>query len=160
MTLITAMRALHVVVGVAGLTLGAVGMWSQKKGSLHPRVGDYYFVAITASCLSALFIAISEWNRLWFFVFLAVGTYAFAVVGYAAGKRRKGRWLVVHVVGMASSYCGLAMAFLVGRFGMVRMVPSLSQFPLFVRLAPLMFVSTGVVAWTGYEVYRGKLPRS
>ena len=135
-------------------------MWSPKVPRLHPRLGDCYFVAISVACTSAGVIAISDWPRLWYFLLVAVGTYAFAVVGYVAGKRRKGGWLIIHVVGLTSSYCGLAMGFLVGRFGIVRIVPSVAQFPLFVRLAPLMFISTGVVAWTGVRVFRGRIPKS
>ena len=119
----TTTRALHVAAGVSALVLGAVGMASRKSLRLHPRVGDWYFVAITVACTSAILIAIVEWSKLWIFILLAIGTYSFAVAGYVAGKRRKARWLIIHVVGLTSSYCGLAMAFLVGRFGIVRIVP-------------------------------------
>ena len=160
MTFDAVMRGIHVAAGLSALALGAVGMWSSKEPRLHPRLGDCYFVAISVACTSAGLIAISEWSRLWYFLLLAAGTYAFAVVGYVAGKRRKGGWLLIHAVGLTSSYCGLAMGFLVGRFGIVRIVPSLAGFPLFVRLAPLMLISTCVVAWTGVRVFRGRIPKS
>ena len=160
MTFDAVMRGIHVAAGLSGLALGAVGMWSSKELRLHPRLGDCYFVATSVACISAGLIAISEWSRLWHFLPFAAGTYAFAIVGYVAAKRRKGRWLLIHVVGLTSSYCGLAMGFLVGRFGIVQIAPSLAQFPLFVRLAPLMFISTCVVAWTGVQVFRGRIPKS
>ena len=127
-------------------------MLSPKMRGLHPTLGKIYFVAISVSCTSAILIAVSEWSRLWFFLFLAVGTYSFAIVGYVAGKRRKGHWLIMHVIGLTSSYCGMVMAFLVSRFGMIRMVPSLGRFPFFVRLAPLMFI-----VWSSLQTPR---PRS
>ena len=160
MTFHGVVRSIHVVAGVSGLALGAVGMSTPKDWRLHPWAGECYFVATTVACASAVVIAISEWSRLWYFLILAVGTYAFAVVGYMAGKRRKREWLLVHVVGLTSSYCGLAMAFLVGRFGIMRIFPSLARFPFFVRLAPLMFVSTCAVLWAGVQVFRGRIPKS
>lgn len=153
-------RGIHVAAGLCALALGAVGMVSVKELGLHSRLGNAYFVATSIACISAVVIAISEWSRLWFFLVFAVGTYAFAVAGYVAGKRRGGRWLLMHVVGLTSSYCGLVMAFLVGRFGIIRIVPSLGRFPFFVRLAPLMFISTCVVVWIGVQVFRGRIPRS
>ena len=160
MTFGAVMRIVHVTAGFAGLVLGAVGMWSRKDLRLHPRLGECYFVAISVACTSAVVIAIGDWTRLWYFLLLAAGTYAFAVAGYAAAKRRKAGWLVVHVVGLTSSYCGLVMAFLVTNLFTVRIVPGLARLPFFVRLAPLMFVSTCVVAWTDFQVFRGGLPKS
>jgi uncharacterized membrane protein len=154
-----AVRIVHVTAGVSALALGAVGMSIPKTLRLHPRLGNCYFVAMSVACTSAILIAVSEWARLWYFLFLAVGTYAFGVAGYVAGKRRKAHWLPIHVIGLTSSYCGLVMAFLVSRFGITRILPGLGRLPLFVRLAPLMFMSTCIVAWTGIAVVRGRLPK-
>lgn len=52
------------------------------------------------------------------------------------------------------------MAFLVGRFGMLRVVPSLGRFPFVFRLAPLMFISTCTVLWVGLQVYQGRIPKA
>ena len=160
MTFDAVIRMLHVTAGFAGLVLGAVAMWSRKDRRVHPQLGECYFVAISVSCASGAIIAITDWSRLWYFLLLSAGTYAYAVAGYVAGKRRRGPWLVIHVVGLASSYCGLLMAFFSTNMFTSRIVPGLARVPFFLRLAPLMFVSTCVVAWTGVQVYRGKLPKS
>jgi hypothetical protein len=152
----TALRVFHVVAGFAGLAIGGVGMRVPKTRMLHTRLGDWYFVAISAACLSAACIAILEWQRLWYFLGAAVGTYAFALVGYLAAKRRRTGWLLTHVVGVTSSYCGLVMAFVVTN---IKVVPGMSDVPFFARLLPLMFLSTCLVAWVGVQVYRGRLPR-
>jgi uncharacterized membrane protein len=155
MTLEAVLRVTHIAAGLLGLLVGAIGMWVGKGTRAHPLLGECYFVTITVVCSSAALIAVAQWHRLWYFLPFAVGTYAFAVVGYAAGKMRGTRWLVVHAVGLSSSYCGLAMAFLVTN---ARVVPPLARIPFFARLLPLMFASTCLVTWLGAQVVRGKRP--
>lgn len=70
----TVLRIFHVTAGFAGLALGSVGMWAPKKRLLHRRLGDWDFAAVTASCGSAAVIAVLDWERLWYFLWAAVGT--------------------------------------------------------------------------------------
>ena len=152
----TGLRVFHVAAGFVGLALGPIVMWAPKRGRLHPRIGDWYFLAVTASCVSAAALAVLDLPRLWFFLVAAVGTYAFAVPGYLAAKRRRDGWLLIHVVGVTSSYSGLVIAFLVTN---VRAILGMPHISFAVRLMVPMFVSTCIVAWVGLQVHRGRLPK-
>lgn len=156
MSLSAELRIFHVLAGLSGLALGGIGMRVPKTQGLHTRLGDWYFVAVSAACGSAAVLAILEWQRVSYFLVVAVGTYTFAVVGYLAAKRRTRRWLLTHVIGVVSSYCGLVMAFVVTN---IKLLPGMAEVPFLERLLPLMFVSTCVVVWVGVQVYRGRLPR-
>jgi len=150
------LRFFHVAAGFVGLALGPIVMWAPKTGRLHPRIGDWYFFVVTASCVSAAALAALDLARLWFFLVAAVGTYVFALPGYLAAKRRRDGWLLIHVVGVTSSYSGLVIAFLVTNIRWILGTPNIS---FAVRLVAPMFVSTCIVAWVGWQVHRGRLPK-
>ncbi len=152
----TELRVFHVAAGLVGLALGPIVMWAPKRGRLHPRSGDWYFLAVTASCVSAAALAVLDLARLWFFLVAAIGTYAFALPGYLAAKRRRDGWLLTHVVGVTSSYAGLVIAFLVTN---IRAILGLPDISFAVRLTVPMFVCTCIVGWVGLQVHRGRLPR-
>jgi hypothetical protein len=58
-------------------------------------------------------LAILDWERLWAFLPVAVGSYAFALVGYTAAKLRFRGWLRVHVIGQGGSYIAMVTALFV-----------------------------------------------
>jgi uncharacterized membrane protein len=107
----------HVLLGTAALLLGPVAMLSRKGPGLHPRVGEVYHALVLGACVTAGALAILDWSRLWFFLPIALGSYAFALTGYLAAKLRFSGWLPVHVIGQGGSYIAMATALLVVNLG-------------------------------------------
>jgi hypothetical protein len=64
-------------------------------------------------CLTALAMSVLDWQRIWWFAPIAIGSYAFALRGYLAAKRRWDGWLVSHIVGQGGSYIAMTTALLV-----------------------------------------------
>ena len=156
MTLVGTLRVIHIAAGIAGLLLGPIAMWAPKRPGLHPLIGEFYFAAVTCVCISAAALAGLDWPRSAFFLPVAVGTYAFALPGYLASKRRRRGWLLTHAVGQASSYVAMATAFVVNN---VRAVDGVGGIPFAVRSLVPMFVGTCLVAWLGYQVRVGNRPK-
>ena len=82
-----------------------------------------------------------------------MGTYAFALPGYLAARKRGRGWLIIHVVGVTSSYVAMVTAFLVTNF---QRMTGISGIPFAVRALVPMFIGTCVVIWAGYQVHLGK----
>src|SRR3954468_13500973 len=101
-------------------------------------------VAVTAALL-----AILDWQRIWWFLPIAVFSYANALVGYVAVKRRPRGWLRWHIRGMGGSYIALVTALLVVNVGagltIAWFLPTI--------------VGAPIIAWTISEVDRGRRPR-
>ncbi len=150
-------RSIHVIAGFVAITAGLVSFASAKHGRVHAAAGPVYFTSITIATLSAVLIATLDLGALWPFLVAAAGTYAFACAGYVARKRPGRRALVIHVVGLASSFAGLVIAFLVTNFERITHIGGVS---FAARLLPLQFVATCIVTWVGVLVYRGRIPRT
>jgi len=117
MTLHTAFLAIHIAAGSLGLVLGPVAMLSPKRRGRHTRVGTVYFWNMAVVCVSAVGLAILAWSQIWWFVPIAVFSFANALVGYLAVRRRRPGWLVRHIGGMGGSYVALTTALLVVNAG-------------------------------------------
>jgi hypothetical protein len=104
---------IHITLGFAAIALGPIAMLAPKAPGLHPRAGEYYHAAVLGACLSAAGLALLNWDRSWAFLPVAMGSYAFALAGYVAAKRRFRGWLRVHVVGQGGSYIAMVTALLV-----------------------------------------------
>src|SRR5438874_722780 len=104
--------ALHIATGTTGLILGPLAMRAIKRRGLHTQLGEAYHWVMLAVCLSAAALAALAWHRLWWFLPIAVFSYANAFVGYLAAKRRWRGWLRAHIGGMGGSYIALVTALL------------------------------------------------
>ena len=155
-TLEGALALFHVTAGAAALVLGPIALWAPKRVGLHSRMGDLYFAMVTAVCASAVVLAGLRWAESAFFLPIAVGTYAFALPGYLAAKRRWRGWLLMHVIGQTSSYVALVTAFIVNN---IQAIAGVHGVPFAVRALVPMFLGTCVVAWVAYQVYLGKRPK-
>jgi uncharacterized membrane protein len=151
-----AVRLAHIAAGAAALFAGFVTLRARKGTLVHKRTGVVYFLLVTLTCASAAVLSVMEKENRWPFLFVAAGTYAFAVAGFASRGGASRRSLVTHVVGLTSSYAGLLMAFIVNNFGKVTGI----ELPFLARLLPLQFLSTCVVVYVAVLVYRGRLPRN
>jgi peptidoglycan/LPS O-acetylase OafA/YrhL len=141
--------AIHIAAGTTGLILGPIAMRAPKRRGPHTRLGEVYHWILLVVCASATLLAVLSWGRLWGFLPVAAFSYANALVGYVAAKRRWRRWLRAHIAGMGGSYIALVTALLVVNVGQ--------------RLPLVWFVPTVVgsplIAWVISEVDRGRRPR-
>ena len=149
------LKIAHVVGGVAALLLGPVSMWAQKRIGLHSRAGEWFFAAVAVVSISGGALALMDWRNHWIFLFIALSTFACALLGYLASKMRWRNWLIAHVAGQGSAYTAMVTAFIVanwdnftGRLG--------TEVPL-VFLVP-MSIGTVAVVWIMWEVHRGRRP--
>ena len=117
MTLRDPVLAAHIAAGTTGLILGPLAMRAPKRRGPHTRLGETYHWVMLAVCVSALGLAVLAWHRLWWFLPIATFSYANALVGYLAVKRRWHGWLRAHIGGMGGSYIALITALLVVNVG-------------------------------------------
>ena len=148
--------ALHIAVGTAGLILGPIAMRARKKPGLHTRAGEAYHWVMLAVCLTASLLAVLEWKRLWWFLPIATGSYAFALLGYASAKRRWRGWLPAHIAGQGGSYIAMTTALLVVNWQTLTGTRGIYS-PMAWALPTV--VGAPIIAWVTYQVRIGKRPK-
>jgi uncharacterized membrane protein len=148
--------ALHIAAGAAGLILGPIAMRAQKRPGLHTRAGEAYHWVMLAVCLTASLLAVLDWERLWWFLPIAAGSYAFALLGYVSAKRRWRGWLRAHITGQGGSYIAMTTALLVVNWETLTGARGISS-P--VAWALPTVVGSPIIAWVIYQVRIGKRPK-
>src|SRR3954451_2460832 len=103
----------HVACGSAGLVLGPVAMFSSKRKGRHTRAGEAYHWLFLVLFVSAVALAILNWEQVWWLAPIGAWSYALALLGYLAGKIRWKGWLRSHVAGQGGSYIAMVTALLV-----------------------------------------------
>lgn len=156
MTLPNAVLIAHIALGAAGLVLGPVAMTARKRPGLHTRAGEAYHWVTLGVCLTAGALAVLDWGRLWGFLLIAAGSYAFALLGYVAAKRRWRGWLKAHLAGQGGSYIALVTALLVVNWDTLTGSPG-SVSPWAWALPTI--IGSLLLAWIQREVARGRRPR-
>jgi uncharacterized membrane protein len=141
--------AIHITAGTTGLILGPLAMRAPKRRGPHTRLGETYHWVMLAVCLSAAALASLAWQRIWWFLPIAAFSYANALLGYLAAKRRRPGWLRRHIRGMGGSYIALTTALLVVNFG--------QQLPI-AWLLPTI-IGSPIIAWVLNEADRGRRPK-
>ncbi len=147
---------LHIAAGTVGLLLGPVAMWASKRPGLHTRTGEAYHWVMLTVCLTASWLAVLDWKRIWWFLPIAVGSYAFALVGYIAAKRRFRGWLQVHVSGQGGSYIAMVTALLVVNWHTLTGTHGV-QSPWAWALPTV--IGSPIISWVNYQIARGRRPR-
>lgn len=111
-------------------------MVSQKRRGLHTNLGEVYHWNMLVVCVTAAIMAVLNWGKSGYFLFIAVFSYYSALKAYLAVKRRYSGWLHKHISGMIGSYIALVTASLVVN---VDRIPGLNQLPvLFLWLLPTL----------------------
>ena len=132
----TALLALHITGGGAGLVLGPVAMALPKRPGGHPRVGVAYQAVIAVVCVTAVGLAVLS-PEVWWLGLIALGTEAAALGGWAVRRRRPPGWLSLHVSLMCGSYVSLVTALLVvnSESPLAWVLPTVVATPLIARTA-------------------------
>lgn len=107
-------------------------------------------------CLSAEMLAFLDWGRLWWFLPIAAGSYAFALLGYVAAKRRWRGWLRTHLAGQGDSYIAMLTALLVVNWETLTGTRGVAS-PWAWALPTVIW--TPIIAWMTREVALGRRPR-
>jgi hypothetical protein len=107
----------HILMGTGALLLGPLAMLARKERGWHTRAGEVYHALVLGVCVTAGALAVLGWDRSAAFFPIAIGSYAFALAGYAAAKLRCSGWLRIHVVGQGGSYIAMTTALLVVNLG-------------------------------------------
>ena len=105
--------AIHVACGGVGLLLGPPAMRAVLEGRRRTALGSSYHWAVLIVCTSAVGLAAFDWSNLWFFVPIAIASYAFALVAQLAPRRDMPDWRPAAVRGVGGSYIALWTALLV-----------------------------------------------
>ena len=157
MTLFRVVLWLHITVGTVGLILGPIAMAAPKGSRLHARAGEVYHWVMLAVCVSAAGLAWLDWTRLWWFLPIAAGSYAFALVGYVAAKYRRRGWLTAHVSGQGGSYIAMVTAVLVVNWELLTGTRGLSS-P-WAWILPTL-IGTPIISWVNVQIARGRRPKA
>ena len=156
MTFANAILTLHITLGVTGLVLGTIALWTRKRHGRHTTVGEAYHWIMLSVCVTATVVAVLDWQRLWWFVLVAAGSYAFALRGYVAAKRRWPGWLRAHITGQGGSYIAMVTAALVVNWQRLTGEPGVTS--LWAWLLPTV-IGTPIIAWVQRQVALGKRPK-
>lgn len=146
----------HIALGTAGLILGPVAMIARKRPGLHTKTGEAYHWVMLGVCLSAGILAVLDWGRIWWFLPIAAGSYAFALLGYVAAKRRWRGWLRAHVAGQGGSYIAMVTAVLVVNWE--TLTGTRGAVSPWAWALPTV-VGTPIIAWLSREVALGRRPK-
>jgi hypothetical protein len=141
--------AIHVSCGSTGLLLGPVAMLSGKRRGRHTRAGEAYHWVFLVLFLSAVALAVLDWERVWWLAFVGAASYGLALLGYLAAKRRWKGWLRAHVAGQGGSYIAMVTALLVVNTSVGSPLP---------WVVPTL-VGTPIIAWVNNQIAAGKRPK-
>ena len=156
MTATDTVLLVHIALGTAGILLGPVAMTARKLPGLHTKAGEAYHWVMLGVCVSAGMLAILDWPRLWWFLPIAGGSYAFALWGYVAAKRRRKGWVRAHLAGQGGSYIAMSTAVLVVNWETLTGTRGVVS-PWAWALPTL--VGSPLIAWVTREVALGRRPK-
>lgn len=140
--------AFHITCGIVAFVLGLIAMCATKQRGLHTIVGNIYHWVFLCLAVSACGLAAFDWPRLWWYMPIAVGSYALALMGYLAAKLRWNDWLQYHLSGQLGSYIAMITAVLVVNFGGIWWAWALPT-----------VVGSPLIAWLKREVRAGRRPK-
>jgi uncharacterized membrane protein len=110
---LTVVVGIHIPLGLACVTAGAVAMLSKKRRGRHSTFGKIYFWCLLALFASSTFLSIMRWAENYHLFILGALSFASAWFGRAALQRRWPHWARLHITGMGLSYLFLIIAFYV-----------------------------------------------
>lgn len=103
----------HIPLGIACVTAGAVAMLSQKRRGGHSTAGTVYYWCLLALFASATFLSVMRWAETYHLFNLGALSFASVWVGRRALRQRWPEWVRLHIAGMGLSYVLMLIAFYV-----------------------------------------------
>jgi len=97
----------------ASIRVSSHQMRAAKRRGLHTAVGSAYHWWMLTVGVSAVALVAFDPAGLWWFVPIAIGSYASAALGRWAARAKPAGWLEWHVRGMGGSYVALVTALVV-----------------------------------------------
>lgn len=145
----TLLLILHVLTAVSALLLGAGALSVVKKKGWHTRIGNIYHWLFATMAITASILATMSWQRLWWFLPIAVFSYAFALLGFLAVRLKWKNWLRFHVLGQGGSFIAMCTAATVNNFGYMGWIS------MFLPVA----IGVPILVWFSREVRAGRRPK-
>ncbi|HWV15257.1 MAG TPA: hypothetical protein VN030_07475 [Cellvibrio sp.] len=145
----TVLLILHMLTAVAALLLGMGAMRVTKQKGWHSRLGNLYHWLFVIVAATAALLATLDWQRLWWFLPVAIFSYAFALLGFAAAKYRWKNWMRWHVTGQGGSFIAMSTAAVANNLGHLGWLA---------WLAPTA-IGVPILMWFSREVRAGRRPK-
>jgi len=135
---------IHIPLGLACATIGALAMLSKKQRGRHSSFGTVYYWLLLALFGSATFLSVMRWTEDYHLFVLGGLSFVSAWFGRTALRRSwRGRFKV-HVTGMGLSYILLLVAFYVDNG---RQLPVWKNLPEFTYWLLPFAVGTPFIVW-------------
>jgi uncharacterized membrane protein len=103
----------HIPLGLACVTIGALAMLSKKGRGRHSKLGTIYFWCLLALFVSATFLSVMRWSENYHLFALGLMSFACAWFGRTAVRQRRPFRIRLHLSGMGLSYIFMLIAFYV-----------------------------------------------
>jgi hypothetical protein len=142
--------SVHVAAGTTALVLGPFAAFAAKRRGIHTQLGTIYYWAFVVNFVSAVVLAALNFNDAWWLALVGAGSYAFALLGYEAAKRRRRGWLIWHVSGQGGSYIAMTTAVLVVNLGTASALA---------WIAPTV-IGSPLIAYVNTQIAKGRRPKS
>lgn len=140
---------LHLLTAASALLLGIGAISATKKKGWHTRLGNIYHWLFFVMAVTAALLALLDWQRLWWFLPLAIFSYGFALLGFTAAKYQWKNWLRWHVTGQGGSLIAMGTAAAVNNLGYLGWLA---------WFAPIA-IGVPVLIWFSREVRAGRRPK-
>jgi hypothetical protein len=105
--------AAHIAAGLVCVAAGAVAMLSRKAPGRHPFAGGVYFWSLSVVFVTMSVVSAVRWTADQELFALGLLSFAAAIFGREARRRRWPGWVRLHMTGMGGSYILLLTAFYV-----------------------------------------------
>jgi len=98
-----AIVAMHIVVGLICVVVGAIGMLSPKRPGRHPLIGTIYYWCLSAVFVSATALSMMRWAEDYHLFVLGALSFVAASLGRTARRRLLPEWVSIHIIAMGLS---------------------------------------------------------
>lgn len=142
---------IHIISGIVCLVTGIFAMSAKKRKGTHTLAGEIYHGSYVFVFFTALIMSILHWQESQYLFYIALFSYGFAIVGYAAVKKKWRNWMSSHIGGMLGSYIGIVTATLVVN---IPRIPVLNELPV------LLFWFLPSIIGTPFIILVGRKRRS
>jgi hypothetical protein len=118
----------------------------KKQKGKHTISGEIYHGSYVLVFISAIVMSVMHWEESAYLFYIAVFSYALALIGYVSAKIRWKNWLSGHIGGMLGSYIGIVTATIVVN---IPKVPVLNELPVLIFWLLPTIIGTPFIFKTG-----------